>query len=219
MNPSRIAGIVMAALLSVQVGRAVHQPSDSILPPFGKDTVLVWENRNPDDLGKLVVRIAQFLPDRFVEWEDSVTQGTILMSSKAVQNAKVFLNTRLFEAGMDMKGKDATTLWLSTRIFNELKSKPKVKVSLDSIDGWLYPEGVATIEIEVNRVKRPVPVLKVRDDRGSERWFVDSSENPLLVKHTVRSFAQTLVSVTTDRKNTLRWIKGKKVPPPTPQER
>lgn len=218
MNHSRMPSIVIVALLAQHLA-AAPQPSEAILPQFGKDTVLVWENRNPDSLGKLVVRIAQFLPDRFIEWEDSVTQGTILMSSKAVQNAKVFLNTRLFEAGMDMKGDNATTLWLSTRVFNDLKTRPKVKISLDSVDGWLFPEGTETIEVEVNRVKRALPVLKVRDDRGSERWFVDSPENPLLVKHSIRSFTQTLVSVTTDRANTLRWIKGKKVPPPVPRDR
>jgi hypothetical protein len=59
-----------------------------------------------------------------------------------------------------------------------------------------------------------LPVIKVNDDRGSERWFLDSEENPLLVKHAIRQFCQILASITTDRSNTLRWIKGKKLTNP-----
>jgi len=32
-----------------------------------------------------------------------------------------------------------------------------------------------------------------------------------MLKHTVRQFTQVLASITTDRPNTLRWIKGKKL--------
>jgi hypothetical protein len=56
-----------------------------------------------------------------------------------------------------------------------------------------------------------LPAIKVSDDRGSERWFLDQEENPLMLKHTVRQFTQVLASITTDRPNTLRWIKGKKL--------
>lgn len=202
------------ALMSVMlVAGGTEEAGAADLPQFGKDTVLVWKNENQEDLGNVVVRIAQFLPDRYVEWENSVTQGTIFMPAKSVQEARTFLNSRLFEAGMDMKGNGATTLWLSTGIFTQLKSKPKVKVSLDSVDGWMYPEGVETLPVEVNRVTTEIPVLKVRDDRGSVRWFIDSTDNPLLVKHVIRTFTQTLISISTDRANTLRWIKGKKLPP------
>jgi hypothetical protein len=54
----------------------------------------------------------------------------------------------------------------------------------------------------------------VKDDRGNERWFLDSEENALLVKHAVRAYVQTLTSITTDKPNTLRWIKGKKLTAP-----
>jgi hypothetical protein len=204
----------IAVVFSLFVAARVSSVAAADLPPFGKDTVLVWKNANQEDLGNIVVRIAQFLPDRYIEWENAVTQGTVLMSAKAVQEGKLFLNSRLFEAGRDMKGDGATTLWLSTWTYAQLKAKPKVKLSVDSVDAWMYPEGVETLPVEVNRVTTDIPVLKVRDDRGSTRWFIDSAENPLLVKHVIRTFSQTLVSISTDRPNTLRWIKGKKVPPP-----
>ncbi len=185
------------------------------LPPFGRDTVLVWKTENQDDTPhQFVVRLAQFEPGRYLEWEDSTTQGTIFMSEKAVKNARTFMNARLFEGGVDTRGKDATTLWLSQRLFHDLKEKGRVKLSLDSVDGWMTVDGTDQVSVEVNRSAQMIPVLKVKDDRGSERWFLDSEENPLLVKHLVRAFSQTLISVTTDKPNTLRWIKGKKLNAP-----
>ena len=59
-----------------------------------------------------------------------------------------------------------------------------------------------------------VPVLRVADDRGNERWILDDEKNPLVVKHLFRSYTMTLVSATTDRPNTLRWIKGVKLAHP-----
>jgi arginine repressor len=75
-------------------------------------------------------------------------------------------------------------------------------------------EGSEKIKVEVNRTLMELPVIKVKDDRGSERWFLDSEENPLMAKQAIRQFSQTLASITTDRPNTLRWIKGKKLTNP-----
>ena len=187
--------------------------AEAPIPAFGRDTVLVWKvaNEGEPNAGTFVVRIAEFLPNRFIEWENAQTQGTIYMSHDAVTTSRVFVNARLFEAGVDSKGKDATTLWLSQRVFRELKTKGKVKVAIDSIDAWMTLEGSEQIEVEINRVPTQVPVVKVKDDRGMERWFMDLEENPLMVKHSYRAYSQTLKSITTDRPNTLRWIKGKKL--------
>jgi hypothetical protein len=189
-------------------------PAELQLPKFGKDTVLVWEIRNQEQTSQFVVRIAEFLPDRFLEWEDQTTQGTIFMANRAVVGAKDFVNARLFEGGVDTKGKSATTLWLSQQIYRDLKDKKRIKLALDSVEGWMTLEGSETVKVEVNKTQMELPVIKVKDDRGSERWFLDSEENPLLMKHAIRQFNQVLASITTDRPNTLRWIKGKKLTHP-----
>jgi len=189
-------------------------PAELQLPTFGKDTVLVWEIQNQEHASQFVVRIAEFMPDRFVEWEDDMTQGTIFMPNHVVIGAKAFVNARLFEAGVDTKGKNATTLWLSQQIYRDLKEKKRIKLALDSVDGWMTLEGSEKIKVEVNRTLMELPAIKVKDDRGSERWFLDSEENPLMAKHAIRQFSQTLASITTDRPNTLRWIKGKKLTNP-----
>jgi hypothetical protein len=181
------------------------------LPAFSKDTVLVWQDRNQDYSSDFVVRIAEFLPDRFVEWEDSKTQGTIFMSNRDIISAKGFVGANLFASGMDTRGKNATTLWLSKRIFEELKDKKKTKCDLDGITSTLTYVGEDEMEVEVNRSPMRLPVIKVADDRGSERWFLNHADNPLMLKLTVRGYTQVLRSITTDRQNTLRWIKGKKL--------
>ena len=183
--------------------------SDEELPAFGKDTVLVYKSSIENE-AVFVVRIAEFAPDRFVEWEDSTTQGTIFMQAKAVENGREFVNWRLYEGGVDTRGKNATTLWLSRRIFRELKEKQKIKVTMDGIPTWITLLGSDHMPIEVNRISRPVPVIKTKDERGTERWFIDLENNPLVVNFLFRNYQQKLISITTDRPNTLRWIKDNK---------
>jgi hypothetical protein len=181
--------------------------ADSPLPAFGRDTVLVYKSSIENDV--LVVRIAEFAPDRFVEWEDATTQGTILMPAKAVSDARAFVSWQLFQAGMDTRGNNTTTLWLSRRIFRELKEKQKVKLMIESLPTSVRVIGNDQMAIEVNRSSRNVPVIKTMDERGAERWFLDAEDNPLLVNFLSRTYQQKLTSVTTDRPNTLRWIKKK----------
>jgi hypothetical protein len=185
-----------------------------VLPPFGRDTVLVYKSEIEDGAQNFVVRIAEFRPDRFIEWEDAKTQGTIFMPAASLESGRAFLNSKLFEAGMDTKGKNATTLWLSVRMFRDIVDKKRAKIGIDGIDTWVTLEGRDEIPVEVNRSLVQVSAIKTKDDRQSERWFYDSEENPILLKHSVRNYRQTLTSITTDRANTLRWIKGKKVPHP-----
>jgi len=203
-----VIALAFLTIALVAAGRAQQSP---VVPAFGRDTVLVWRILNQGDTSEFVVRVAEFLPDRFVEWENATTQGTIFMPNRALLSAKIFVNDSLFEAGVDTRGKDKTTLWLSRKIYRDLKDKKRLKISLDGIDSWMTWEGTDQISIDVNRVAISLPVIKVKDDRGSERAFLDSEDNPLMARHSIRAFTQTLASITTDKANTLRWIKGKKL--------
>jgi len=212
-----LAHIGFAAFLALRVAMA-HGFAEDALPKFGRDTVLVWESRHQEESSELVVRIARFLPDRYIEWENRTTQGTVYMPATAVREAKVFVHASLFQGGSDTTGKNATILWLSERLFRELKSRGKAKISLDSIPGWVTVTGAERISVQVNRSPADLPVVRTVDDRGCERWFLDAPDNPLMVKLAVRGFVQSLVSITTDKPNTLRWIKGRKLENP-PQAR
>ncbi len=196
-------------LLLPMTSQIAQTGAESQIPPFGRDTVLVYKSSNEKE-SLLTIRIATFLPDRYVEWEDTIAQGTIFMPAKTVTGARALENYQLFQAGVDTRGKDATTLWLSQRIFHDLKESQKLKFTIDGVPAWVNVLGVDTLPIEVNRTPRSLPVLKTKDERGTERWFLDSEENPLLVNLLVRNYQQKLVSITTDRAHTLRWIKDRK---------
>lgn len=209
---SFIRALAATAVVMVTALPARVLPQAASVPPFGRDTVLVYKSEIEQNISSFVIRIAEFSPDRFVEWENSTTQGTVFMPASSVQNSRGFVNSSLFEAGVDTTGKQATTLWLSRRIFRELKERKKAKVAIDSIDTWVTLESDDQVPVEVNRAMVDLPAIKTVDDRQSVRWFLDSEDNPLLLKHVLRHYTQVLASITTDRPNTLRWIKGKKVP-------
>jgi hypothetical protein len=180
------------------------------IPAFGRDTVLVYRSTNERE-GAFVVRIARFEPDRYFEWEDSTAQGTITIPAKIVADSRSLVNYQLFQAGVDTRGKTGTTLWLSRRMFREIKENRKVKFDVDGLSTLVEVLGPDVMPIEINRVSQSVPVIKTRDELGTERWFIDMEDNALLVNLQVRKYQQKLASITTDRANTLRWIKDKKL--------
>jgi hypothetical protein len=197
----------MLVLLMPLTLSSSSEQAGSVLPAFGRDTVLVYKSSVENDT--LVVRVAEFAPDRFIEWEDATTQGTVLIPAKAVSDARAFVSWQLFQGGVDTRGHNATTLWLSRSIFRELKEKRKAKLMIDSLPTRVTVIGNDQMAIEVNRSSRNVPVIRTADERGAERWFLDAEDNPLLVNFLFRTYQQKLASITTDRPNTLRWIKKK----------
>jgi hypothetical protein len=103
---------------------------------------------------------------------------------------------------------------LSRRLYREVKSKGSAKCQLDGVGGAFKYQGQDHLAVEVNKVARKLPVIKVTDGRGTEFWFLDQEGNPLMVKNMRGSYSQTLTIISTDRPNTLRWIKGKKLTNP-----
>jgi hypothetical protein len=199
-------------IIVVSYAAAAQDPqSENALPAFGRDTVLVWKIQNMDYSADFVARIAQFLPDRYLEWENELSQGTVFMPAQDIDSAKGYVNSSLFQSGLDTRGRSATTLWLSRRIFRDLKANKKAKCMINATMGVLTYQGDDMLAVEVNGKSRLLSVIKVMDDRKEERWFLDQEDNPLMLNHRVRKFSQTLTSITTDRANTLRWIKGRKL--------
>jgi hypothetical protein len=190
---------------------AQEPPAGPSLPELRRDSVLVYRIQNLDYKADFVVRIAEFSPDRYLEWEDETSQGTVFMPVRDIESAKGFINSNLFKSGSDTRGNNATTLWLSRQIFRDLKDKRKTKCMINGTSGVFKYIGDDALEVEVNRKSMALKVIKVMDDRQEERWFLDLEDNPLMVCHKFRKFSQTLESVTTDRANTLRWIKGRKL--------
>jgi hypothetical protein len=181
------------------------------LPVFGRDTVLVWKIQSPNYEASFIARIASFVPDRFLEWEDGRNQGMLFISQRDILEAKGYENSSLFSSGMEKKSNNTTALWLSKKIFLELKEKKKAKFYLDGVLTKTTYIGLDRVSVELNRSKVELPVIKFSDERGVEWSFLDRQDNPLMLRQSVPNYSQTLISITTDRSNTLRWIKGKKL--------
>jgi hypothetical protein len=146
-----------------------------------------------------------------MEWEDRKTQGTVFIPRQEIVEAEGYVHTRLFQSGRDVRAKGETTVWLSRSIYRELKDKKEAGLKIDRVQGRMTYLGEGEHAVEVNGSAMTLPVIKVRDSRKAEMWFLDLEENPLMVQYRLRHYRKTLVSITTNRPNTLRWLKGKKL--------
>jgi hypothetical protein len=181
------------------------------LPEFGLDTVLVWNTQSGDSTGSFVARIAGFRPNLLLEWEEGISQGTVLMPSRDVSEARGYVNRKLFLQGMDTRSDNETTLWLSRKIFLALKEDGEAKCYIDRSPGKMTYEGEEELVVEINGTPLALPVIRVKDDRRAVRWFLNREDNPLLIRYELRQFSQALKSITTNRRDTLRWLKGRKL--------
>ena len=182
------------------------------LPEFGLGTVLVWRIEGPEYEKSFVARLASFRPDRFFEWENEAGQGTVFMPERAVADARGYEVSSLFAVGKDISTRNETALWLSRRVFTELKEKKTVRWNLNGVAGKLSFIEEESIPIEVNRNVVQVAVIRAADDRNAEWSFLNQPENPLMIRYEVRNYRQTISSITTGAPDSLRWIKGRKLP-------
>jgi len=183
-----------------------------LLPGFGIGTVLVWKIEGPEYEKSFVARLASFRPDRFFEWESDAGQGTVFMPERAIADAKGYEVSSLFTNGRDKRTKNETALWLSRRVFIELVEKKTARWNLNGVAGKLNFIEEGSVAVEVNRNIVDIPVIRAADDRGAEWSFLNLLENPLMVSYEVRNYRQSLASITTGAPDSLRWIKGNKLP-------
>ena len=200
-----VASVLFAVMWSFPSG---HEED---LPSFGRDTVLVWEISSRDLKADFVVRLAAYSPNLLMEWEDRKTQGTVFIPSREIMGAKGYVNNKLFKSGIDTRAKDETTVWLSRSVYRDLKEKKEAKLKIERVQGRMTCLGEGELTVEVNGSPMKLPVIKVRDNRKAEWCFLDREDNALMVQYRMREYRKTLVSITTNRKNTLRWLKGPKL--------
>ncbi|MDR0310583.1 MAG: hypothetical protein LBJ21_03240 [Acidobacteriota bacterium] len=205
--------IILAALLAIVLAAMVcGAASEFSLPEFGLGTVLVWKIEGAEYEKFFVARLASFKPDRFFEWENETGQGTVFMPERAVADAKGYEISSQFAVGKDKKTRNETALWLSRRVFAELKEKKTARWNLNGVQAKLNFIGEGSVSVEVNRNIVELPVIRAADDRKGEWSFLDQPENPLMARYEVRNYRQTLLSVATGEPDSLRWIKGGKLP-------
>jgi len=200
--------IVLALFTAIRTGGA----EEFQIPEFGLGTVLVWKIEGPEYEKSFVARLASFKPDRFFEWENESGQGTISMPERAVADARGYEISSLFARGKDKKTKNETALWLSRRVFTELMEKKTAKWNLNGVASKLSYIDEGTVTVEVNRNTASIPVIRAADDRNGQWSFLNLPDNPLMISYEVRNYRQSLSSITTGAPDSLRWIKGRKLP-------
>ena len=211
-------GIIRSFPISVSIGILLlvavcgAPAAESPLPEFGHGTVLIWKIEGMEYEGSFVARLASFLPNRFFEWENETGQGTVLLRERAIADSGKYETSSLFTVGREKETRNETALWLSRRVFEELKEKQSARWTLNGGTSRLkfIDEGIITVEVNRNTTK--LPIIRAADDRNAVWSFLDQPENPLMVRYELRDHSQTLSSVTTGAVDALRWIKGRKLP-------
>lgn len=178
---------------------------------LGPNAVLVYKNSAGKRETQFVLRLARFRPDVFLEWESVSHQGTLHLYRKAVKEARKFSFSQLFEVGVDIESKDVMAVWLSDEMFRELTEAGEAKINFNHLPLTMVVEARKTFQVSVNKEVLEIPVITVRDDRKGVWTFHDDPQNPILVEYVSPYFRQYLKSITTNNRNSLRWIK--KLPP------
>jgi riboflavin synthase len=173
----------------------------------GPKSILVYKSEDRQQKeSQFVLRLARYRPDIFLEWESLSHQGTLHLYRDAVQKAEIFHLSSLFEVGIDMESRDAMTMWLSEKIYQELTEKGSSKIRLNRLPVKLSLTEEGTFELTVDKQVVEIPVFHVEDDRKGSWTFYKNSKNPLLLAYRSTYFSQRLTTVSTAPTNKLRWI-------------
>ncbi|HXK59267.1 MAG TPA: riboflavin synthase [Acidobacteriota bacterium] len=175
--------------------------------PAPAQTVLVFESEVANKQTPMVLRVARFRPDIFVEWESVNHQGTFHLYKEAVTDARKFVLESLFDAGVDSESEDAMTVWLSERMYKDLREKGQARIELNNLPLKMKMTGTGTFTVLVDKKKREIPVIMVEDDRKNTWVIHDDPENPIMVEYRTPRYRRFLKSINTVSWPGLRWIK------------
>jgi len=199
--------LLFVSIVVVLVAARGLASEESPLPEFGRGTVLVWKIEGTEYENSFVARLASFHPERFFEWENEGAQGTVRIEERALTDARNYVTTSLFSTGKEKKTRNETTLWLSKRVFTELKEKKKIKWNLNGVSTKLELIEEGSVSVEINRKAADLPAIHAVDDRNNKWSFLNDPENPLMLRYEFRNYSQSLASITTGSPDSLRWIK------------
>jgi len=179
--------------------------SDLVLAPT---SVLVYQNQiGQRGETQFVIRVARFRPDIFLEWETISDQGTLHLYQSAVQEARSFTFTSLFEVGVEMESSETMTYWLSERMYQELTENGETQVQLNRSPMKMQLKGEGTYRLTINKEVEEIPSISIEDDRKGSWTFHKDRENPLLLEYVTPYFHQRLTTVSIAPSNRLRWTR------------
>ncbi|MGH9338007.1 MAG: hypothetical protein ACRD1R_00040 [Acidobacteriota bacterium] len=198
---------MVVALFTLLLSLTLPNAGFSIAPR----TILVYENVSGKIAKRFIIRVARYQPDIFLEWESTSHQGTLHLYREAVHEADQFNLIGLFEVGVDLESEEATTIWLSRAMYQDLLDDGYAQIRLNSQPVKLQVQGEGSYNIVVDKEPAQVPIIRVKDNRRGEWVFLKDPVNPLLIEYVTPYFRQTLKRISTDPENDLRWVR--EIPP------
>jgi riboflavin synthase len=203
----RLMGLAGAILLIIAGFGGVSETAKAANLPLDAKTILIYTSEVAERENSMVLRVARFQPDRFVEWESLAGQGTVHLFKKAVKEGNRFFLDRLFETGVDVASRDGMTVWLSEKTYQDLIRDGTVRIQFNNTPMRLTLEGEETFVVSVDKRPREVPAIRLHDDRKGVWLFCKDPQNPILLEFTNRHYRQYLKSISTTSWPGLRWIR------------
>ena len=161
---------------------------------------LIYEVRTKDDdnddLKYEIELNINGVEDYYVSYDWEVfaeRSGTISMSENAINNAT---KLSFFEKTGYESLEDATTIWVSRRVFKALKSNEKIELELDERKEIFNKTGTETYSFgdRGNGVPYNIPVIIVANpDETIEFWIADDAKNPIIVMVSMKDFSMDLM--------------------------
>lgn len=174
---------------------------------FAEKTTLVYESVTQAGENQFILRIGRFHPDIVLEWESLSHQGTIHFYRRAVEEARRYAVSTLFDPGTDQESGDTMSKWLSRKVLEEALSKGEVKIELNRLPVKFKVVGETTFEIQLNRQPVELKAVSFEDNRRGKWVFLNDPENPVLLEYTNAYYREYLKDVSTTNTMSLRWLK------------
>lgn len=117
------------------------------------------------------------------DWElDERSHGAVFMSEEALNSATDLMN--YFKGGYsDLE--DKTSVWVSKKLFSEIKDGKKVKIGLDGGNHDIFElSGKDQFTIKNKKTGQTIalPVLILKGENNNQIWIADDFTNRLIVK-------------------------------------
>ena len=122
--------------------------------------------------------------------------GSVTMSSKALGESTKIVN--YFSDGATQNMEEETTVWLSRKIYEQIKNKKPIDISIDGTTEILNFKNNEKLKIKADGADEEVNVLYAETESGNKLWILDEPQNPLIIKMQV-GFTIELISVSSGK--------------------
>ena len=143
--------------------------------------------------------VSELVMDKNISFRWKMTEpanitGTVKMNKKALDKATNIVDEFSNMSALVMNNE--TTVWLSRKIYKNLKNQKPIDVKFDGKEETLTFKGNETFKVKVNDSVKEVNVLYVESNNGHQLWILDNEINPLIIKMQL-DFTIELVNVIT----------------------